>query len=116
VLATSGTPVVANNSHKRAANETAIYVADMHCAGCAKKIAGRLFRVKGVMRVRTDYRVDLAIVTPQAKKQLDPKALWAAVQAARKHPTKLIGPHGTFVAQEKTGLAQKVADTPHAGR
>jgi copper chaperone CopZ len=86
----------------------------MHCAGCAKKIAGRLFRVKGVMRVRTDFKADLAIVTPQAKKQLDPKSLWAAVQAAGKHPAKLVGPHGTFVAQQKTNAPQKVAEAPPA--
>jgi copper chaperone CopZ len=89
-------------------------VSDLHCAGCAKKIAGRLFRVKGVMRVRTDFKADLAIVTPQAKKQLDPKALWAAVQAAGKHPAKLVGPHGTFVAQQKTNAPQKVAEAPPA--
>jgi copper chaperone CopZ len=87
---------------KLAKNEIAIYVGDMHCAHCAKKIAGKLYRVKGVVKVRTDVKKNLAIVTPQAKKQVDSKAAWAAVRSAGFKPTKLIGPQGTFVADQKT--------------
>jgi copper chaperone CopZ len=93
---------------QRAPQETAIYVSDMHCAGCAKKIAGRLYRLKGVMKVRTDVAADLAIVTPQAKKTIDPKAAWAAVQAVGKHPVKLVGPHGVYVADKKTQAPLKL--------
>lgn len=97
---------------KLAPNEVAIYVDDMHCAGCAKKISGRLFKVKGVVKVRTDLKADLAIVTPQAKKQIDVKAAWEACQQAGFQPTKLIGPQGTFAAHEKTKAPQKVAEAP----
>lgn len=95
---------------KIAKGETAIYVGDMHCAGCAKKIARKLYRLKGVVKVRTDVKHNLAIVTPQAKKQIDSKAAWKAVQAAGFQPTKLIGPQGTFVAHEKTKDAAQVAE------
>ena len=95
---------------KLAPNEVAIYVDDMHCAGCAKKISSRLFKVKGVVKVRTDLKADLAIVTPQAKKQVDVKAAWEACQKAGFQPTKLIGPQGTFAANEKTKAPQKVAE------
>jgi copper chaperone CopZ len=87
---------------KLAANETAIYITNMHCPTCAKKIAGKLYRVKGVMKVKTDVKKNLAVITPQSKKQVDVKAAWAAVQAAGFKPAKLIGPQGTFVAQEKS--------------
>jgi copper chaperone CopZ len=97
---------------KLAPNEMAIYVEDMHCAGCAKKLSGRLFKVKGVVKVRTDLKADLAIVTPQAKKQIDVKAAWAACQKAGFQPTKLIGPQGTFAADKKTKGPQKVAEAP----
>lgn len=97
---------------KLAPNEVAIYVDDMHCAGCAKKISGRLFKVKGVVKVRTDLKADLAIVTPQAKKQIDVKAAWEACQKAGFQPTKLVGPQGTFAADEKTKAPQKVAEAP----
>ncbi|MCC6492253.1 MAG: heavy-metal-associated domain-containing protein, partial [Pirellulales bacterium] len=78
-------------------NEVAIYIGDMHCNNCAKKIAAKLYRVKGVVKVRTSVKDNLAIVTPQAKKQVDVKAAWAAVAKAGFEPTKLISPHGTFV-------------------
>ncbi len=101
---------------KLAPHETAIYVVDMHCASCAKKIASRLYRVKGVMKVRTDVKADVAVITPQAKKQIDPKAAWSAVQAAGTQPTRLVGPQGTFVAHEKTKAPQKIAEAPAAER
>jgi copper chaperone CopZ len=73
----------------------------MHCPTCAKKIAGKLYRVKGVMKVKTDVKKNLAVVTAQSKKQVDPKAAWTAVRQAGFKPAKLIGPQGTFVADEK---------------
>jgi copper chaperone CopZ len=99
---------------KLAPSEVAIYVSDMHCAGCAKKIAGKLYRVKGVVKVRTNLKQNLAIVTPQAKKQIDAKAAWVAVQKAGFKPTKMIGPQGTFVADEKTKEPLKVAKVESA--
>jgi copper chaperone CopZ len=87
---------------KLAPGETAIYVSNMHCPTCAKKIAGKLYRLKGVVKVKTDVKKHLAIVTPQAKKQVDSKAAWAAVRSAGFKPTKLIGPQGTFIADAKT--------------
>lgn len=103
-------PAPAKPPVKVAANETAIYVVDMHCAGCAKKVSSRLFKVKGVMKVRTDIKADVAVVTPQTKKDIDPKAAWAAVQAAGQVPVKLVGPQGTFVPDAKTKAPQKVAE------
>jgi copper chaperone CopZ len=87
---------------KLAPHETAIYVGDMHCATCAKKISGKLFRVKGVMKVRTNVKQHVAIVTPQSKKVVDVKAAWKAVQSAGFEPVKLVGPEGTFVSDEKS--------------
>lgn len=87
---------------KLAPGEMAIYVSNMHCSHCAKKIASKLYRLKGVVKVKTDVKKHLAIVTPQAKKQVDSKAAWAAVRSAGFRPTKLIGPQGTFVADAKT--------------
>ena len=104
-------PAKAAPELKRAPNETAIYVGDMHCAHCAKKISGKLFRVKGVMKVRTNVKQHVAIVTPQSKKQVDVQAAWKAVQAAGFEPTKLIGPEGTFTADEKSKEPAKVAES-----
>jgi copper chaperone CopZ len=99
---------------KLAPHETAIYVGDMHCATCAKKISGKLFRVKGVMKVRTNVKQHVAIVTPQSKKVVDVKAAWKAVQSAGFEPVKLVGPEGTFVSDEKSKEPVKDAESAPA--
>jgi copper chaperone CopZ len=92
--------------------ETAIFVGDMHCAGCAKKVARKLYGVKGVVKVRSDIKIDVAIVTPQRGKQLDAKALWAATEASGILPIKLIGPAGVIEAdaEAKQTALQKQHD------
>jgi copper chaperone CopZ len=97
---------------KLAPGETAIYITNMHCPTCAKKIAGKLYRVKGVMKVKTDVKKNLAIVTAQSKKQINPKAAWTAVRQAGFKPAKLIGPNGTFVADEKLNPVKQTAQQP----
>ena len=82
--------------------DTVIIVDDLHCKHCAKKVSGRLYTVKGVMKVRTDVKADVAIVTPQKNKKLSTKALWSAAQKAGFQPTSLEGPAGKFVADAKT--------------
>ena len=79
------------------ARATAIHVDDMHCKTCAKKIARKLYAVPGVVAVHADVDKDVALVTPQKNKDLSPRALWEAVQAAKFKPVKLVGPHGTFL-------------------
>ncbi len=91
--------------------ETAIFVGDMHCGNCAKKVARKLYGVKGVVKVRSDIKIDVAIVTPQQNKQLDPKALWAATEASGILPIKLIGPAGVIEADAE---AKKAAQKPHS--
>jgi copper chaperone CopZ len=96
--------------------ETVIFVEDLHCATCAKKVTSRLFKVKGVMRVRTSVKLDAAVVTPQSKKPLDPAAAWAALQAAGYQPTQLIGPEGVFVPHDETKEPFKIAEAPDMAR
>ena len=82
--------------------DTVITVGDMHCKHCAKKIAGRLYTVKGVVKVRTDVKADVAVITPQTKKKLSVKALWTAAQKSGFQPTLLEGPDGKYEADPKT--------------
>lgn len=94
--------------------ETAIFVGDMHCAGCAKKVARKLYGVKGVVKVRSDIKIDVAIVTPQQNKQLDPKALWAATEKSGIMPVKLIGPAGVIEADAEAREAALNKQHDHA--
>ncbi len=91
---------------KSTPNETLLYVDEMHCGHCAKKIASKLYAVKGVVKVRTDIKAGLAIITPQKKKKLDPLAIWSAASKSGFPAMKLVGPTGTYVLNPKTKTAQ----------
>jgi copper chaperone CopZ len=94
--------------------ETAIFVGDMHCAGCAKKVARKLYGVKGVVKVRSDIKIDVAIVTPQQNRAVDPKALWAATEKSGILPVKLIGPAGVIEADAEAKKAAQKTQHDHA--
>ncbi|MCH8839611.1 MAG: heavy-metal-associated domain-containing protein [Planctomycetes bacterium] len=90
--------------------DTVIYVGDLHCKTCAKKIARKLYAVKGVVKVRADVKANVAVVTPQAKKTLNVKALWAAARKAGFPPLKLVGPTGAFEPDPKTKTPVRVPE------
>ncbi len=102
----SSTWVMPKTKLKSAPNETLLYVNEMHCGHCAKKIAGKLYAVKGVVKVRTDIKAGLAIITPQKKKNLDPLAIWTAANKSGFPAMKLVGPTGTYVLNPKTKKAE----------
>ncbi|MCI0456219.1 MAG: heavy-metal-associated domain-containing protein [Gemmataceae bacterium] len=83
-------------------NQTVITVPDMHCGGCAKQIATKLYEVPGVAEVKVSLEPKLMFVHPRAQSVLSPRQLWEAVEKAKKHPTKLQGPSGTFTARPQT--------------
>jgi hypothetical protein len=41
----------------------------------------------------------MMFVTPRPQVALSPRALWEAVEHAKKVPVKIEGPHGTFTAK-----------------
>ncbi|MCA9205412.1 MAG: heavy metal-associated domain-containing protein [Pirellulaceae bacterium] len=77
-------------------NASAIVVKDMHCATCAQKIAAKLYAVPAVLEVRADVKSNTAYIVPQSNKQVSPRALWEAVEAAGFEPVALNGPSGSF--------------------
>lgn len=93
---------------KTAPGDIVIHVGDLHCVHCAKRISSKLYAVKGVVKVRTDLKADVAIITPQKKKTVDSLALWAAAKKAGFPAMKLVGPSGTYVANAKTKEAMLV--------
>jgi copper chaperone CopZ len=96
--------------------ETIVFVTDLHCANCAKKVTSRLFKLKGVMRVRTSVKLDAAVITPQTKKTVDVEAAWAVLQEAGYQPTRMVGPEGVFIAHEEDLTPVKIAEAPTARR
>jgi copper chaperone CopZ len=80
---------------------THILVKDMHCADCAKKVARKLYAVKGVKGVRAVVKTNTATVTPEKGKQPSPLAMWEAVEEAGFIPVRLAGPAGEFKEKPK---------------
>jgi Cu+-exporting ATPase len=78
---------------------TTITVSDLHCAGCAKKVATALSKVTGVAKVESDVEAKTLKVIPKEKTMLSPKTLWEAVEKAEKTPSKLEGPSGSFTSK-----------------
>ena len=78
---------------------TFITVEKMHCAGCAKKLAAKLYEVPGVAEVKADVKAKILVVS--SKKKVSPRALWEAVESANDKPLVLDGPSGKFKAKPK---------------
>ena len=83
------------------AQYTTIVVHNMHCQNCANKIAGRLYKVAGVVEVRADVPKNTAYVMPQQGKSPSPAKLWSAVEAAGFKVASLTCPQGTFTSKPK---------------
>ena len=81
---------------------TTITIADMHCMGCAKKVAAQVNQVPGVATVQADVKTKRITVTPKGQSILSPRALWEAVENAGKQPDRLEGPSGTFTAKPQS--------------
>ena len=78
-----------------------MYVKDMHCETCAKKVAAKLYAVPGVVKVATNLKNNFVIIEPQAKKKLSPKKIWQATIAGKQVPVKLVSPMGSFTKMPK---------------
>src|SRR5262245_19990526 len=75
---------------------TRITVDKMHCQGCARQMADQLYKVPGVAKVEMNMEAKMMFVTARPEVVLSPRALWEAVEKAKKTPVKLEGPSGTF--------------------
>jgi copper chaperone CopZ len=80
---------------------TTIQVHNMHCDECAKKIARKLYAVPGVVQVRADVPKNLAYVVPQQGKEIPPRVMWEAVEAAGFKVAKMTGPGGTHTTKPR---------------
>ena len=80
---------------------TAVFVKNMHCETCAKKIARKLYTVPGVVKVRTNVKKNVAVITPQANTNVSPKLVWEAVEAATFQPVKVASPLGVFTKKPR---------------
>lgn len=81
------------------ATETVISVPGMHCEGCAKSVVAKLVEVRGVAKATSNMESKTIKLVPKSGVVLSPKSLWEAVEKAKKTPTKLEGPSGSFTSK-----------------
>lgn len=81
---------------------TVITVEKMHCDGCAKRIAGKLYEVAGVEKIQVDVQKKILWVHPKAGSQPSPRGLWEAVEKGADVPVRLQGPNGTYTTKPKS--------------
>jgi copper chaperone CopZ len=106
----SGTALTAPQSPP--ADYVAVYVADMHCAHCAKKVSSKLYTVKGVIKVRTDLKKHLAVVVPAPGKKLSPRVLWEAIEAVKLKPVKIVTAKQTFTKKPPKQVNRRTSLVP----
>lgn len=81
---------------------TTITIEGMHCMGCAKKIAARLYEVPGVATVQANVPASAVTIGAKPETTPSPRALWEAVERSGYKPTRLEGPGGTFAAKPQS--------------
>ena len=84
------------------ATSTTITVPSMHCMGCAKKMAGELYKVQGAGQVLANVDATTVTIRTKDKEVPSPRALWEAVERAGYQPTRLDGPSGVFTIKPKS--------------
>ena len=89
----------ASGEEQKEASNTVIFVEDLHCKHCAKRLARKLFTVAGVKTVKANVEQDFAVVIPETKKTLSPLALWEAAEAAKFKVVRIETPTQTFKAK-----------------
>ena len=94
-------PNVSEAAARKKTNHIVVYVTNMHCGACAKRIAAKLYGVPGIVKVSTNIKKNYAIITPQKNKRPSPKAMWEATVAAKLTPVKLVSPQGTYTKLPK---------------
>ena len=103
----------ASGEEPKEASNTVIFVEDLHCKHCAKRLARKLFTVAGVKTVKANVEQDFAVVISETKKTLSPLALWEAAEAAKFTVVRIETPTQTFKTKPVEAAEQ---DTTFRGR
>jgi|GEM_PF-1184434 len=81
---------------------TYVVINNLHCKGCAQKIAAQLYTIRGVNKVSADMKQNILIVTNKNGQDLSPWALIGAVTAAKERPVAIIGAYGRMSIEWST--------------
>jgi len=72
---------------------TYVVIDNLHCKGCAQKIAAQLYTIRGVSKVNADMKQNTMIIKNKGQ-NLSPWALIGAVMGAKERPLAIIAASG----------------------
>ena len=84
-----------------------IVIDNLHCKGCAQKIAAQLYALKGVTKVSVDMERETLIVETNPKTPVSPWLVIDAVSVAKERPVAIRGNYGTLAISWATEAAPK---------
>ncbi|QDV73742.1 zinc/cadmium/mercury/lead-transporting ATPase [Botrimarina mediterranea] len=99
-----------NDPSRAAAAPMTIAIDNLHCKGCAQKIAAQLYATKGVNKVSVDMQQGLLHVEAGPDSRLSPWALVDAVFKAGERPLSVTGKQGELSIAWATPAAPKTDD------
>ncbi|MEN1678043.1 MAG: heavy metal-associated domain-containing protein [Planctomycetota bacterium] len=111
VTAAPATPSADQAEAKRVLPQGVIelYVVDLHCKTCAKKLARKLYATPGVKRVQASVKQNRAVITLQPRKQVDLAKIWRAAELAEQKPVTLLVLDKKLTADDFEKVANKQA-------
>ena len=92
---------------QRSNEPVSIVIDNLHCKGCAKKIAAQLYALKGVTKVSVDMQTETLFVETSPDTAISPWLVINAVAKAKERPLTVTGPHGKLAIEWATKRAPK---------
>lgn len=81
---------------------TAVVLDDIHCMGCARKIAKHIHTVPGVFEMRVDLKTRMIWAMHKQGMTPSPEALWTAIEAADHLPKKMQTPTAIYTSKPQS--------------
>lgn len=93
---------VGSSAQTPAVAYTAVVLDDIHCMGCARKIAKHVHTVPGVFEMRVDLKTKMIWAMHRQGMTPSPGALWDAIEAADHLPKKMQTPTAIYTSKPQS--------------
>lgn len=95
-------PAQAPQPKQQAQVYTRVILTELHCMGCAKKIAGKVAKVQGVHEMRVDLNAKTVFVMHKSGMTPSPKEVWVAIEEADHTPQVMETPTAKHTAKPQS--------------
>ena len=94
-IATMLTTSVIGQQQQQKTVMTSLYVSNMHCEGCAKRLRTRLYKLPNVLKVTTNVKQGIAVITPSTGKDVSVRSVWDVAENEKFKVIKIADKTGT---------------------